>query len=95
MYIQNSELKLDKGIYAQRKNWDYEAKIALAKRRIEEWDVHWDSQVYLSFSGFINSDGFEDETEFDAFNMEELKMLYRDFCRENGFRQNTVLYVER
>ena len=28
--------------------------------------------------GFINSDGFEDETEFDAFNMEELKMLYRD-----------------
>ena len=45
--------------------------------------------------GFINSDGFEDETELDAFNMEELKMLYRDFCRENGFRQNTVLYVER
>ena len=45
--------------------------------------------------GFINSDGFEDETELDAFNMEELKMLYRDFCRENEFRQNTVLYVER
>ena len=45
--------------------------------------------------GLINSDGFEDETELDAFNMEELKMLYRDFCRENGFRQNTVLYVER
>ena len=45
--------------------------------------------------GFINSDGFEDETELDAFNMEDLKMLYRDFCRENGFRQNTVLYVER
>ena len=44
MYIQNSELKLDKGIYVQRKNWSYEAKIALAKRRIEEWDVHWDSQ---------------------------------------------------
>ena len=45
--------------------------------------------------GFINSEGFQDETDFDAFNMEELKMLYRDFCRENGFRQNTVLYVER
>ena len=45
--------------------------------------------------GFINSDGFEDETEFDAFNMAELKILYRDFCKENGFRQNTVLYVER
>ena len=36
--------------------------------------------------GFINSDGFEDETELDAFNMEELKMLYRDFCRENSTR---------
>ena len=45
--------------------------------------------------GFINSDGFEDETEFDAFNMEELKMLYRDFFFFYGFRQNTVLYVER
>lgn len=55
MYIQNSELKLDKGVYAQRKNWDYEAKITLAKRRIEEWDVHWDSQVYLSFSGGLDS----------------------------------------
>ena len=55
MYIQNSELKLDKGIYAQRKNWNYEAKIALAKRRIEEWDVHWDGQVYLSFSGGLDS----------------------------------------
>ena len=55
MYIQNSELKLDEGIYAQRKNWDYEAKIALAKRRIEEWDVHWDGQVYLSFSGGLDS----------------------------------------
>lgn len=45
--------------------------------------------------GFINADGLEDETEFDAFNMTELKMLYQDFCKENGFRQNTVLYVER
>ena len=27
----------------------------LAKRRIEEWDVHWDSQVYLSFSGGLDS----------------------------------------
>lgn len=55
MFIQNDELKLDKGIYAQRKRWSYEAKIMLAKRRIEEWDVHWDSQVYLSFSGGLDS----------------------------------------
>lgn len=44
--------------------------------------------------GFINADRLEDGTEFDAFNMAELRMLYRDFCKENGFRQNTVLYVE-
>ena len=37
--------------------------------------------------GFINTDGQEDETE--------LEELYRDFCKENGFRQNTVTYVER
>lgn len=37
--------------------------------------------------GFINTDGQEDETE--------LEELYSDFCKENGFRQNTVTYVER
>ena len=37
--------------------------------------------------GFINTDGQEDETE--------LEELYRDFCKDNGFRQNTVTYVER
>lgn len=40
--------------------------------------------------GFINMDGQEDETELDAYNMTELEELYRDFCKENGFRQNTV-----
>ena len=45
--------------------------------------------------GFINTDGQEDETELDGFNMAELEELYRDFCKENGFRQNTVTYVER
>lgn len=45
--------------------------------------------------GFINMDGQEDETELDAYNMTELEELYRDFCKENGFRQNTVIYVER
>ena len=33
--------------------------------------------------GFINTDGQEDETELDAYNMTELEELYRDFCREN------------
>ena len=45
--------------------------------------------------GFINTDGQEDETELDGFNRTELEELYRDFCKENGFRQNTVIYVER
>ena len=45
--------------------------------------------------GFINTDGQEDETELDGFNLTELEELYRDFCKENGFRQNTVIYVER
>lgn len=37
----------------------------------------------------------DDETEFTAFNLTELEALYRDFCKENGFRQNTVNYIER
>lgn len=45
--------------------------------------------------GFINTDGQEDETELDGYNLTELEELYREFCKENGFRQNTVTYVER
>lgn len=45
--------------------------------------------------GFINTDGQDDETEFDAYNMADLETLFRDFCKENGFQQNTVTYVER
>ena len=45
--------------------------------------------------GFINSDGREDETELDVCNLAELEEVYQDFCKENGFRQNTVIYVER
>lgn len=29
--------------------------------------------------GFINTDGQEDETELDGFNLTELEELYRDF----------------
>lgn len=32
--------------------------------------------------GFINTDGQEDETELDGFNLTELEELYRDFCKE-------------
>lgn len=48
---------------------------------------------------FINSDGKEDETEFDVTGIntksgiEELSILFDDFCRENGFQTNTVTSV--
>lgn len=44
--------------------------------------------------GYIDEDGYDAETEFTAFNMKELEELYRDFCKENGMRQNTVRYIE-
>ena len=37
----------------------------------------------------------DDETEFFAYNYKELDDLYRDFCRENHFKQDTVDYVEK
>ncbi|MGL5254548.1 MAG: LPD11 domain-containing protein [Brevinema sp.] len=45
--------------------------------------------------GFINDEGNEDETEFEACNLHELLELYRNFCEENQFPMNTVTYVER
>lgn len=46
--------------------------------------------------GFINSDGCEDETQFDDVeSVQELSELFSAFCGENGFRTNLVLYVEQ
>lgn len=46
--------------------------------------------------GFINSDGLEDETQFDDVkNIKELEELFSGFCKENGFRKDTVMYIER
>ena len=36
---------------AQMQSLPLEAKILMAKRRIQEWYDHWDGQVYVSFSG--------------------------------------------
>ena len=45
--------------------------------------------------GFVNSNGTEDETEFDnVHGLRELDKLYTTFCKENAFALNTVLYVE-
>ena len=55
--------------------------------------------------GFINDENREDETELDimaydeaeldimAYDEAELSNLFRDFCRENGFPQNTVTHI--
>ena len=45
---------------------------------------------------FINSEGKEDETQFDVSHIgtvagnKELEALFADFCKENGFKTNTV-----
>ena len=48
---------------------------------------------------FINSDGKEDETQFDispadfhyiSGKCKELVLLWKDFCTENQIKQNTV-----
>lgn len=45
---------------------------------------------------FINSEGMEDETQFDIANaatksgIAELNDLFKQFCKENGFKTNTV-----
>ena len=36
-----------------------------------------------------------DETQFDAHDLPELLECWIDFCAENGFRTDSVDYVER
>lgn len=50
--------------------------------------------------GFIDSNGNEDETQFDVHGtrtikqtLDELTELFKGFCKENGFKTNKVLYV--
>lgn len=41
---------------------------------------------------FVNDEGCDDETEFtiSAYDFDELRKLYSDFCKENGYPVNTV-----
>lgn len=62
------------------------------------WEIECNPQRCRVMSvdiGFINDEKREDETEFDimAYDEGELSDLFKDFCRENGFPQNTVTYV--
>lgn len=51
----------------------------------------------VTTGGGVYNIGFNDgdETQFDAYNLKELEELWRDFCKENGFKENSVDYVER
>jgi len=48
---------------------------------------------------FIDSDGKESEVQFDVMfigtkdGKKELESLYADFCKENGYSENTVVSI--
>lgn len=51
----------------------------------------------VTAGGGVYNIGFNDgdETQFDAYDVNELETLWRDFCKENGFKATSVDYVER
>lgn len=55
MYIKEDDLKLNEWQFSQRKYLPYEVKLKLTKTRIHEWYENWDGQVYLSYSGGLDS----------------------------------------
>ena len=55
MYILNEDLKLQDWQFAQRKNLPYKEKIILSRRRIRDWYENYEGDVYVSFSGGIDS----------------------------------------
>lgn len=58
MYIQEDDLKLNDWQFSQRKYLDWETKLVLSKKRIEEWHENWNGQVYVSYSGGLDSTVF-------------------------------------
>lgn len=55
MYIQDIDLKLKDWAFSQRKNLPYELKLQLTKKRIEDWYSYWNGDVYVSYSGGLDS----------------------------------------
>ena len=55
MYILQDELKLNEWQFSQRKYLPYEMKVKLAETRIQEWYENWYGDVYLSYSGGLDS----------------------------------------
>lgn len=55
MYIQDIDLTLKNYAFAQRKYLPYELKLQLTRKRISDWYEHWCGDVYVSFSGGLDS----------------------------------------
>ena len=55
MFIKEDDLKLNGWQFAQRKYLPYETKLRLTETRIREWHENWGGQVYLSYSGGLDS----------------------------------------
>ena len=64
-----------------------------------KWDIQCSTGIpYRAMSvnvGFLNDRNEEDEVQFDihAYDVNELCQLFNDFCRENNFPANTVMYI--
>lgn len=55
MFIQEDDLKLKDWQFSQRKYLPWDTKLRLSEIRIREWHENWGGQVYLSYSGGLDS----------------------------------------
>lgn len=55
MFIKEDDLKLNAWQFGQRKYLDWPTKLRLSRTRIREWYENWDGQVYVSYSGGLDS----------------------------------------
>ncbi len=55
MYIKEDDLKLNDWQFSQRKYLPYDVKLKLTETRIREWYENWNGQVYVSYSGGLDS----------------------------------------
>lgn len=62
------------------------------------WQVECETKPcrYMNVDvSFLNNEKVEDETQFSirAYDSDELNQLFANFCKENGFKRNTVTCV--
>lgn len=55
MYIMDIDLKLKDWAFNQRKFLPWELKLILTKKRIQDWYDYWQGNVYVAFSGGLDS----------------------------------------